>query len=73
MIMIDERLMSDLQDELHEFVILLHHKHRKEKDPFISELIRQRMHKADRVFQEMMGDDELSLIPTYDEKLGRWV
>ncbi len=69
--MIDEKLkISDITDELLDFVALLHDRYMKEEDPFVAGLLRARMHRADRVYEALIGD---SCVPTYDEKIGRWI
>lgn len=68
--MIDEQLKSDIADELAELVYYLHYRYRKEEDPIISDLLRMRMQRADNVYEALIGD---SCIPTYDEKIGRWI
>ena len=58
--MIDEQLKSDIADELMAFMSLLSERYKQEQDSFMAELIRARMHKADCVYKELIGDSYLS-------------
>lgn len=68
--MIDEKLKSDIADELAGFMSLLSERYKQEQDAFIAELIRARMHKADSVYKELIGD---SCLYNYSMKEGGYL